>query len=711
MTSRWRYAVVALVAVGSLTCDGENGVGPGTEPKAMKAVSGNGQTAPAGATLPLPLTILVTDAEGRPVPNVMVNWAVQGGGSISAPSVATNSDGEASVERKLGPGTGAQSTIALVTGLSGSPVTFTAVANTSGSESMAISQQMPTAILDDEVFAPAEQPSILILDAGGQPEVGREVTATIASGAGALRGTATATTDNQGIASFGDLGIDGTGAHKLRFTSSDLTVESPTITVASLPAEATSGRWGSVVTWPIVPLHIHMMPNGKVLAWGREDQPWVWTPPANGDPSATGTFVEVPVPEMLFCAGHALLPNGTVLVSGGHVEDDRGLDATYIFTANGNSGSWSSANNARMAHGRWYPTVTVLPNGEALTMAGRDVLSTVVATSEIWNGSGWRPVRGADKKFPYYPRNFVASNGKIYYAGEQTRTWWLTLNTATSAGSWVEGPPHKWNFNRDYGSAVMYDDDKVLYVGGGGDPGSNWSQAYTSPKTSVPTNTAEIINLGASNPQWQFTGSMQFGRRHLNATVLPNGEVLVTGGVSSGGALNNLASPTRAAELWNPQSGDWRTLASASVPRGYHAVSILLPNGLVLHGASGDANRPDGTLYPRQNSHEMFSPPYLFKGNRPTITSTESSVNYGETFDVVTPYARQITKVTWVRLASVTHAFDANQRLNTLSFTRTATGLRVTVPASATHAPPGHYALYVVNRNGVPSVGQVIKIQ
>ena len=105
----------------------------------------------------------------------------------------------------------------------------------------------------------------------------------------------------------------------------------------------------------------------------------------------------------------------------------------------------------------------------------------------------------------------------------------------------------------------------------------------------------------------------------------------------------------------------------------------------------------------------MFSPPYLFKGNRPTITSAPAEVGYNQTFAVATPYAAQITKVTWIRLASVTHAFDANQRLNTLQFTRTATGVNVKTP-NANLAPPGHYLLLLVNRNGVPSVGRLIHI-
>ena len=99
-------------------------------------------------------------------------------------------------------------------------------------------------------------------------------------------------------------------------------------------------------------------------------------------------------------------------------------------------------------------------------------------------------------------------------------------------------------------------------------------------------------------------------RRHLNATVLPDGKVLVTGGVSGGG-FNDLATAVHTAELWDPATDDWTALAPNQVDRGYHSVSLLLPDGSVLHGASGDANVPGTTTkYPAQRNHEIFHPPY-----------------------------------------------------------------------------------------------------
>jgi hypothetical protein len=119
-----------------------------------------------------------------------------------------------------------------------------------------------------------------------------------------------------------------------------------------------------------------------------------------------------------------------------------------------------------------------------------------------------------------------------------------------------------------------------------------------------------------------------------------------------------------------------------------------------------------GTIpVPSERNHEIFSPPYLFKGARPRITSAPGTVGYNQTFSVATPNAAQVAQVRWIHLGSVTHAFDAGQRANTLSFTRTATGVDVTAPANPNLAPPGFYQLFILNRNGVPSPGQIIRIQ
>jgi hypothetical protein len=208
----------------------------------------------------------------------------------------------------------------------------------------------------------------------------------------------------------------------------------------------------------------------------------------------------------------------------------------------------------------------------------------------------------------------------------------------------------------------------------------------------------------------------------MNATVLPDGQVLATGGTSGGGTniLTNIdpGLAVHEAEIWNPGTGQWTTLASnsTSIMRLYHSVSLLLPDGTVLHGASGDAMTvaPWGgeIPVPPEKNHEIFSPPYLFKGARPTVTSVSpTTVSYGGTITLNTPNAAQITGVRWIRLGSVTHAFDASAQASTLGFEVSGATVVVNAPVLARQAPPGHYMIFILNRNGVPSAGKIVQVQ
>jgi hypothetical protein len=233
----------------------------------------------------------------------------------------------------------------------------------------------------------------------------------------------------------------------------------------------------------------------------------------------------------------------------------------------------------------------------------------------------------------------------------------------------------------------MYDDGKLLYAGG-----------------NRTTNTAETIDLNAGSPQWQWTGSMAFARRHLNLTVLPTGDVLATGGVG-GTTFNDVSAGVHAAEVWDPDTGTWTTLASSSVTRGYHATSLLLPDGRVLHAGSGE-----GAGAPDQKNAQIFTPPYLLLGPRPEVTSAPDEAGYGATFRLETAQADEIVKVSFIRLGAATHAFDENQRFQWLTFTKDATGLTVTAPSSSNRAPPGHYLVFILNADDVPSVARIVRL-
>jgi galactose oxidase len=107
---------------------------------------------------------------------------------------------------------------------------------------------------------------------------------------------------------------------------------------------------------------------------------------------------------------------------------------------------------------------------------------------------------------------------------------------------------------------------------------------------------------------------------------------------------------------------------------------------------------------------EIYSPPYLFKGQRPAVTSAPANVRYGQTFLIGTADLANITKVTWIRLSSVTHAFNQNQRINFLSFAAAANGLNVRARSDPNLCPRGHYMLFLLNGKGLPSIGKIVRI-
>jgi hypothetical protein len=465
---------------------------------------------------------------------------------------------------------------------------------------------------------------------------------------------------------------------------------------------AVVGEWSSTVDLPIVAIHTHLLPNGNVLAWGRREEPArpslgaeaaVWDPTL-----ASPRYHGVHNPYVdIYCTGHAFLADGRLLVAGGHVDPDFvGSNVTSIFDSRLVNPSTKTAGWSRgpdMQAGRWYPTVTTLGNGDVLVVSGTITTEGQVnRIPEILTAAtGWQALPDAALSLPLYPWMHLASDGRVFCSGPEGTTRYLDT---TGRGRWTPGPSTKVGDRHQYeGTSVMYEPGKVLIVGGGNSP-------FTS---------AEVIDVNDTSPRWQDTDPMTFPRRYLNATILPDGKVLVTGG-SSSPHFNDPAGAVYQAEMWDPATGRWSMLAAMRTPRMYHSTALLLPDGRALV-AGGNRPGPDIGRY----NAEYYSPPYLFKGDRPRITSISSAqeiIGYGETFRVDTPDAADIGMVTLVRLSSVTHEFNQNQRFNRLAFagTEAGTGLSVTVPSDPNICPPGHYMLFLLNRAGVPSIAKITRI-
>jgi hypothetical protein len=464
-----------------------------------------------------------------------------------------------------------------------------------------------------------------------------------------------------------------------------------TFTPLGAPApEATSGQWGPPFATPSVAIHAALTSDGRALLWGLNGQPWLWDPSTYPDNPGAG-FTEVSWPSEMFCGGHTFLPDGKLIVIGGQIPAlGYGYGISDVNTFGG--GGWSTA--AAMHYARWYPTATTLANGEVVALVGSDENAVTVPIPEVFDGVGWRELPGATLSLPLYPRTFVEPKlGRVFYAGENPITRYLDPSANGGAGAWISLGT-RLLANRGYGSAVMLD-GKVLYVGGGGG---------TCP--TLPNSSAEIIDLHATNPAWRYVGSMTYRRRQINATILANGTVLVTGGTSACG-FNDGSGALYPAELWDPGTEQWSVMASAGVPRTYHSVAVLLPDGRVLTGGGNN-----------QSSAEVFTPPYLFASdgspaNRPSYTLGATVLSYGQSVTLQTPDAPTIEKVVLVRLGAATHASNQSQQFNTVAFAPATDGrsLVVTMPAGGNLAPPGPYMLFILNGQGVPSVARIVTLR
>ena len=474
----------------------------------------------------------------------------------------------------------------------------------------------------------------------------------------------------------------------------DLAPTPPQISAPSVPKSAAIpgtagqlGAWSDPLSWPIVAAHSSVLPDGRVLTWNSSDVPgdteqhtvWAWNP-------VTGSLVEFTNgSHNVFCAGQVFLPDGRLLVAGGHISDNKGVKQAAIF--NSLTNSWDPA--ASMRAGRWYPTMTVLVDGQVAVVAGSDENASGNTLAEMWNGSGWRTLDGASLNLSFYPWMHSAPDGRVFMSGPEATSRFLN---PSGTGEWTDGARSTGGF-REYGSSVMYAPGKILIMGGG-DP---------------PTNSAETIDLNVGGG-WRPTGPMQFRRRQLSATVLPDGRVLAVGG-TQGAGFNDESQRVLAPEVWDPSTGTWTTLASMQIGRLYHSTAVLLPDARILVAGGG---RCAACLVDHRDA-ELFSPPYLFApdgspAQRPVVSSAPTSVGYGQTFAVSTPDAATISRVTWVRLPSTTHSFNQNQWFNELSFSQESGVLTVTAPPNAYQAPPGHYMLYILNGSGVPSVAKVVQI-
>ena len=275
--------------------------------------------------------------------------------------------------------------------------------------------------------------------------------------------------------------------------------------------------------------------------------------------------------------------------------------------------------------------------------------------------------------------------------------WYSTTGTGAVTDAGLRGD----DADAMNGSAVMYDIDKILAVGG--------APAYSD---SVATAHAATIDLSGATPVVTTLAPMANARAFATSVVLPDGKVLVVGGQGYAKPFSDATSVLRP-ELFDPATGTFTQLAPMQVPRNYHSTAILLPDGRVLV-AGGGLCGPGCEIDTNHTDAEVFTPPYLLSATgaaltRPSIVSAPTTAAAGATIPVKT--ARSAARFALLRLASVTHSVNNDQRRVPLQVVGTVgTTYSLRLPADHGVLVPGAYLLFALDSRGVPSVAKTVMI-
>jgi type 1 glutamine amidotransferase len=517
----------------------------------------------------------------------------------------------------------------------------------------------------------------------------------------------------------------------------------------SPPDKAEQGSWSGVTPWPLVPINAALTSDGRVQSFGSvssgctDATPYdfsgnscvtqggqmeidVWDPAEERTAANVGSgIVSNSTYTDLFCSMQVQMPHrrATMTVGGddglgGNAPNDASLGVTSYTTNQG------LRNEAPMNYPRWYPTGTTLPDGSVVVQGGSlkggpggpGVLTPELYTPD--DGSSWKLLDGATSAAAYgdggdgngpdenrwwYPRAFVApGNGNVFNI---TGTQMYELDPSGDGEVILRGTLPAEIADQDglgnpvgaTSTATMYRPGKILQVGGG------WWANGGGPDGARAGFTVDITG-GTDAPVVEATEPMQHQRHWATSTVLPDGNVIVTGGSRDN---NGNGGYVTTAEIWNPDTGEWTVV---DVPyehaRLYHSTALLLPDGRLMVGGGG-------TPGPRNYTDvEFYSPAYLFDGDepavRPEVTGVPKKVGYDGTFDVQAD--DEVSRVTLVRNGSVTHGFNNDQNFQDLAFSQNDGALTIETPVDGTYAPPGAYMLFVFDGDGTPSVADIVQI-
>jgi hypothetical protein len=362
-----------------------------------------------------------------------------------------------------------------------------------------------------------------------------------------------------------------------------------------------------------------------------------------------------------------------------------------------------------MNYARWYPTLAEMGNGMDMAMSGLNNVGQITMNSESFNPSTNTWTVGPSRGFPTYPATFLTESGQLFFTGSNSgygpaTAAWRTpgfWNINTNVFTPVPGIPDPEDLETS-ASVLLPPAQKQTFMvlGGGGVGQSNLSTARTA-----------LIDTSAPNPHWVQGPNLAEPTRYPITVLLPNDEVLVTGGSKYYRGMHG--SDNRDTRIYNVATNSFSWAANSITGRDYHSGGILLPNGsvLTLGGNPLFGNKQDTEPQTFNQEIDVYYPPYMFQGGRPAIESAPQVMDPARSYLVKVNDPASIQYLRLMRPDNPTHVTDVNARSIAVSFTKAGNGyLRITIPSNSNVIPPSYYMLFAVNGKGVPSAGYWIQV-
>lgn len=363
-----------------------------------------------------------------------------------------------------------------------------------------------------------------------------------------------------------------------------------------------------------------------------------------------------------------------------------------------------------MKEARWYPTLTTLSDGKILSVSGLDDIGQLVpGKNEVYDPETkeWEYTDEV-RQFPTYPALFLMQNGKIFYSG--SNAGYGPDDVGRDPGVW-DVETNKFKKIPGLSDAKLMEtsntvllppaqDETYMVIGGGG--------VGESPRSSEKT---RIVDLKADDPAFVDGPPLDKGTRYPQASILPNDEVLISGGSEDyrGRGDSNILE----ARIYDTEKNELRRVADPLVGRNYHSGSILLPDGRVMFFGSDSlfadkANTKPGTFEQRI---EIYTPPYLYGDEeQPDLSGGPQTIKRGGSGTFTSRDAASVEKVRLIRPSATTHVTDVDQRSIALDFTTDGDKVTVTVPKNKNLVQSGWYMLFVTDGDGTPSKAQWVQV-